>query len=425
MRPALFTVLATCLVATAADAQTTALVGARVFDGTGRVIEHATIVMNGERIEAVGPSASVRVPAGAMRVNVTGRTILPGLVNAHGHVGNTVGLRADAKGYTRDNLLRQLRTYATYGVTTVFSLGDDEQEGFRLRDEQTSAPLDRARVFVAGPVIYATTADEARAATDKVIALGPDLVKVRVDDNLGTSKKMPEEAWRAVLDRAHERGLRFAAHLFYLADAKALVAAGADFVAHSVRDRAVDVELARDLKARDVCYCPTFTRELSTFVYDSTPPWNDDPFFTSHVPADIPRELADPARHARIRASQGWTLGQQYKAGLEIAKKNLKMLADQGVRIAFGTDSGPPGRFQGFFEHLELEMMVEAGLTPMQALMSATGDAAICHRKAGEVGTIQPGAWADLIVLTANPLENIRNTRSIETVYVAGRRLPD
>jgi imidazolonepropionase-like amidohydrolase len=150
----------------------------------------------------------------------------------------------------------------------------------------------------------------------------------------------------------------------------------------------------------------------------------NDPFFVRGVSADIPQQLADPARHAQVRNSQGWKQGQQYKASLEVAKRNLKTLSDQGVRIAFGTDTGPPGRFQGFFEHLELEMMVEAGLTPMQALVSATGDAARCHRKAGELGTIQKGAYADLVVLKANPLDDIRNTRTIEAVYVAGRKLP-
>jgi imidazolonepropionase-like amidohydrolase len=406
----------------AAEAQVTALVGARVFDGTG-VIENATVVLKGDRIESVGPMTSVRVPDGATRVDMTGRTILPGLINAHGHVGTTVGLRADPNAYTRDNLVRQLRTYAAYGVTTVFSLGDDQEAGFRLRDEQSSGVLDRARLFVAGRVINADTPDQARAETDKVIAMKPDIIKVRVDDNLGAGRKMPEEVWKAVLDRAHEKGLRFAAHLYYLADAKALAKAGTDFLAHSVRDVPVDAELARDLKARDACYCPTFTREISTFIYDSTPTWANDPFFTRHVAADIPQQLADSNRQAQIRANPGWKAGQQYKAGLEVAKKNLKALSDQGVRIAFGTDSGPPGRFQGFFEHLELEMMVEAGLTPTQALKSATGDAATCHNKAGEIGSIQPGAYADLLVLTANPLQDIKNTRTIESVYIAGKKV--
>ncbi len=137
---------------------------------------------------------------------------------------------------------------------------------------------------------------------------------------------------------------------------------------------------------------------------------------------DIPAQLKDPKRHEQIRTSNGWKAGQQYKAGLEVAKRNLKTLSDKGVRIAMGTDTGPPARFQGFFEHLELEMMVDSGLTPMQAIVSATGDAARCYKKNGELGTLAAGAAADLLILGANPLDNIRNTRTIEQVWISGKR---
>jgi imidazolonepropionase-like amidohydrolase len=406
------------LVASPAAAQTTAFVGARLIDGTGKVIENGTVVVTGDRITAVGP-ASTPVPAGATRIDLKGKTLMPGLINAHGHVAATIGLRSDPASYTPENLRRQLRTYAQYGVTTVFSLGDDQAAGFTLRDQ---AATDRARLFVAGPVVGGDTADAARANTIKVMEMRPDLIKIRVDDNLGTTRKMPEPAWRAVIDTAHARKLPVAVHIYWLADAKATLMAGADMIAHSVRDVPVDEQFITEMKARDVCYSPTLTREISTFIYDSTPPWVDDPFFVKGVDPDIPAQLKDPKRHEQVRNSNAWKAGQQYKASLEVAKRNLKTLSDQGVRIAFGTDSGPPARFQGFFEHLELEMMVDAGMTPMQALVSATGDAARCHRKAGQLGTLAPGAAADLIILGANPLENIRNTRSIEAVWIAGRK---
>ena len=189
-----------------------------------------------------------------------------------------------------------------------------------------------------------------------------------------------------------------------------------------MRDVPVDTAFANALKARDVCYCPTFTREISTFAYESTPPWVNDPFFTKGVSADIVAQLSDPGRQAQIRANPAAKLGQQYKAGLEVAKKNLKTLVDQGVRIAMGTDTGPPARFQGYFEHLEMEMMVEAGMTPMQVLVSATGDAARCHRN-NDLGVLAAGRVADLLVLGANPIENIRNLRSIEQVWIAGAKI--
>jgi len=405
-----------------ASAQVTAFVGGRLIDGTGQVIENGTLVIDGGRIVAAGP-ASTAVPAGATRVDVTGKTLLPGLVNAHGHVAATTGLRSDPASYTRENLTRQLKTYAQYGVTTVFSLGDDQALGFEMRDEQATGPLDRARIFVAGAVITGNTAEEARVMASKVADMKPDLLKIRVDDNLGSSRKMPEPAWRAVIDEAHQRNLKVAVHIYSLADAKATLEAGADFIAHSVRDVPVDEGFIAALQGRDVCYSPTLTREISTFIYGTTPTWVDDPFFVKGVTPEIITQLKDPRRQEQIRNGAGWNAGQQYKAGLDVAKRNLKTLVDRGVRIAFGTDTGPPARFQGFFEHLELEMMVEAGLTPMQALVSATGDAARCHQRAGQFGTLAPGAAADVLILGANPLDNIRNTRSIEQVWINGRKL--
>jgi imidazolonepropionase-like amidohydrolase len=411
---------AALLSARAVSAQTTAFVGGRVIDGTGKVIDNGTVVVTGARITAVGP-ASTPVPAGATRVDLKGKSILPGLINAHGHVPATTGLRTDASSYTRDNLLRQLRTYAMYGVTTVFSLGDDQAAAFTLRDENASA-TDRARIYVAGAVIGGNTPEEARANTANVVAMKPDILKIRVDDNLGSTRKMPEAAWRAVIAEADSRKLPLAVHIYYLADAKATLDAGADLIAHSVRDVPVDDAFINSLKSRNVCYSPTLTREISTFIYDATPSWVDDPFFLKGVEKGVPEQLKDPKRQEQIRNSPAWKSGQQYKASLEVAKKNLKTLVDRGVRIAMGTDTGPPARFQGFFEHIELDMMVESGMTPMQVIVSATGDAAQCHGKSGQIGTLAAGAAADLLIVNGNPLDNIRHLRNIDAVWINGKK---
>ena len=406
-----------------AAAQTTAFVGARVIDGRGAVMENATIVVRDGKIAAVGPMASTTVPAGAERVDVTGATIMPGIVNAHGHLTGANGMRNDPNGYTRDNLIRQLNTYASYGITTVFSLGDDQEAAFQLRNEQTGT-LQRSRFFIAGPVINGANAEAARAMADKVAAMKPDLLKIRVDDNLGSSKKMPEDAWRATIARAKELKLPIAVHVFYLADAKATLMAGASIVAHSVRDVPVDAEFVKEMKSRRACYIPTFTREVSTYVYGSTPPWAKDPFFVKGAGEGATAELSDPARQAQVQSSPAYKQGLQYKAALDVAKPNLKTLSDAGVLIAMGTDTGPAGRWQGFFEHLELEMMVQSGLTPMQTIVAATSAAAECHGRGGQFGSIQPGASADLLVLKANPLDDIRNTRQIQSVWITGKRLP-
>ena len=248
---------------------------------------------------------------------------------------------------------------------------------------------------------------------------GVDFIKIRVDDNLGTSAKMTPEVYAAVIEAAHGEGLSLAAHLFYLDDAKGLLRAGADFIAHSVRDADVDDALIQLLRETGVCYSPTLTREVSTFVYESEPEFFDDPFFLAHADAGVLDALRSPEQQQRYRDSPA---APRYKEALRIAQANLKTLADADIPIAFGTDSGPPARFQGYFEHMETELMAEAGLTPEQILRSATGVAAACVGL-DDVGTIEPGKWADMVVLTADPLANIANLRTIESVWVAGNRV--
>jgi imidazolonepropionase-like amidohydrolase len=266
-------------------------------------------------------------------------------------------------------------------------------------------------------VITGRTPDEARQAVARVAALKPDVIKIRVDDNLGSAAKMPPDVYRAVIQEAHARGLRVAAHIFYLDDAKDLLRAGVDVIAHSVRDRDVDDEFLALMKSREAAYVPTLTRELSTFVYESTPAFFSEPFFLKEADPAVVAQLKEPARQAGFRDSAS---ARRYKAALDIAKRNLKRISDAGLLVAMGTDAGPfPERFQGYFEHVEMEMMVEAGMTPAQVLRAATIDAARAMRVEG-IGTLAPGAWADLLVLNQDPTKDVRHTRSIEGVYIAG-----
>jgi imidazolonepropionase-like amidohydrolase len=357
------------------------------------------------------------IGADAERIDARGKTIVPGFVNAHGHVADTVGLKAAPEFYTRENLVRQLTLYARYGVTTVFSLGGDGPAGVTLRNEP---PQGRARLFVAGPVITGTTAATASREAEVNLAMGVDWLKFRVDDNLGGSTKMPKDAWQAVIERGHAKQVPIAAHIFYLDDAKDLLREGVDLIAHSVRDRPVDEEFIRLAKSRDVCVVPTLTREISTFVYESTPAWFADEFFLRHADPKVVDQLKDPARQKQMQSSKS---AQQYKKALEVASANLKTLKDAGVRIAMGTDTGPPARFQGYFEHLELELMVKAGLSPMDAIVAATGEAARCMKKEKTIGTLRPGAYADFVIYTDDPTKDIRATRSIESVWVGGTKV--
>ncbi|HTV02915.1 MAG TPA: amidohydrolase family protein [Luteitalea sp.] len=395
---------------------TRAFVGGRLVDvAAGRIVDNATVVVRDGRIVAAGPSDAVSVPAGATRVALNGGYVLPGLISAHVHVSDVDGLKPRA--YTRENTLRQLGVFARYGITTVWSLGGEATPAFAVRDEQAVPALARSRLLLSGDIIVARTAADARAQVARVAATKPDIIKIRVDDNLGTSQKMAPEVYTAVIEEAHARRLRVAAHVFYLADAKALLKAGADVIAHSVRDVDVDDEFIALMKARDIPYVPTLTRELSTFVYESRPAFFDDPYFTREADPAVIAQLLEPARQAAMRTSKS---AQGYKAALPVAERNLARLSAAGVRIAMGTDAGPfPERFQGYFEQLELEMMVKAGMTPAQVLRSATVDAARAMRL-DDVGRLTPGAWADFLVLKGDPLADIRNTRTATAIYIAG-----
>ena len=404
----------------------TALTGARIIDGTGRApVAQGTVVMSGGKIVAAGPANSVTIPAGAARVDMSGKTIMPGIINAHGHVQK--GFNNSVAIPIRDDLVRRLKMYSAYGVTTVVNLGanpDDEVEGIRLRDEQNGIALDRARIYTSGASVRRwKTPEEARKDVDRVADLKVDVVKFHFDD---PPNNMAPEVWGAIVEQAQKRGLRTAPHIFYLRDAKAAVAKGVNVLAHSVRDLDVDQELIAAMKQRNVGYIPTLTREVSVFVYETRPDFLNEPFFQRGMPLfrDHLAIVTAPGYQEKLRNDPAV---QAIKKALVQANRNLKILSDAGVLIGFGTDGGVPnnatfGRWEGYFEHVELEMMVQAGLTPMQALTAATGGAARVSNLR-DLGTLEAGKAADLLVLDANPLQEIRNTRQINSVWIAGRRL--
>ena len=397
-----------------------AFVGARIIDGTmAAPIEDGVVVITDGRIRTVGPRSAVTVPDGAQIIDVAGKTIMPGLINAHGHVGGTLGLEGGH--YNTDNLLRQLGLYARYGVTTVNSLGGDEEQGFALRNSQFGQDLDRARIYVAGSVVLGDTEAQIRAEVNRNADMGANFIKVRIDDELGTAEKMPRNIFDALVDQAHIRRLPVAVHLFYLDDAKYILNSGADLLAHSVRDLPVDDEFIDLINNKDVCYIPTLTREVSTFVYESEPDFFSDPYFLKEAESAILEQLKSPERQTRMQNSRA---AAGYKIALEVAMANIKALNDGGVRIAMGTDTGPPARFQGYFEHMEMQMMVDAGMSPIEAIRASTGVAADCMGM-GDIGTLEPGKWGDLIVLDANPADDIENSKTIASVWIAGNRVPD
>lgn len=394
--------------------------GARIIDGGGgEPIRDGVLLINDGRVAAIGPRADIDIPDGAVINDVSGKTIIPGIINAHGHVGNAKGIEGGH--YSAENVVDNLRIYARYGITTVVSLGDDRKEGVPFRHMNDSISSGRARLFIAGQVITGNTPEEALALIDSNHHMGVDFMKIRVDDNLGSGQKMSENIYRAVINRSHELGYKVATHMYYLEDARKLLEAGSDMIAHSVRDLPVDEEFIQLIREKKIPYCPTLTREVSTFVYGDTADFFSDPFFTKTYDVATIEPLKDPTRQQQIRNNRN---AQIYRRQLPQAMANLKTLADAGVPIVFGTDSGVPTRFMGYFEHMEMQMMLEAGLSPMQIIVSATRDAAE-YMGLKDLGTLSKGHWADFIILNADPLENFRNMREISAVYVGGKEIDE
>jgi imidazolonepropionase-like amidohydrolase len=420
----------------------TAFVGARIVSGTGApAIEDGVLLVDGTKIVAVGPREKVQIPANAQTVALGGKFIIPGLISAHSHLGLCQGVAGPQPDhYTRQNVQHQLEQYERYGVTSVLSLGCNADVLYTWKDEQKRGHLAGADFFTADrgfgvksgappfplPDQIYTPADpaEARADVDQTAARQPDLMKLWVDDLFGKSPKLSPDIYQAIIteahrirDDSHPQGYRVAAHLFYLEDAKSLVGAGINILAHSVRDRPVDAELLSSMKAGGVMYIPTLDLDESQFIYAEHPNWMDDPFFTNAVDPQLLQRWLSPFYRKEIEANPNTP---KNKAAAAMGQRNLRTIFESGVTVAMGTDSGAlPTRIPGFAEHRELQLMVQSGLSPMQALVCATKNSAQAIG-VNDRGTLEPGKQADFVVLNADPLTDITHTTQIAFVVHRG-----
>jgi imidazolonepropionase-like amidohydrolase len=400
---------------------------ATIIDGTGSVRKDASLQIDGGRIAGI----NLPLVRGAGTIDCRFKFIIPGLIDAHGHLGITNGAGSGPENYTPENVAAQVDQYARYGVTTVLSLGLNRDLVYDLRDK----PPAGATIFTAGrgigvpngapplnlasdQVYRPSTPEEARAAVREMAGHHPDIVKIWVDDIRGAMPKMQPEVYKAVIEEAHSNHLRVAAHVYYAADAAALVDLGVEVIAHSVRDKDVDPALVQAMKQKGVIYIPTLELDDSFFLYADHPELLKDPFLAGALNPDLKAMLASREWRDKVKNDP---VTPKTRAAFDMALRNLRAMHAGGVVIAMGTDSGAtPLRVQGFAEHLEMELMKRAGLSAMEVLVSATRNgAAVCG--VTDRGTLEAGKVADFVVLNEDPLQDIRNTREIWQVWHNGQ----
>ena len=392
-------VLAAILVAGCAGPETggeaTVFEGARLIVGDGSAaIEDAVFVVEGDRIIQAGQRADVEMPENATHVDLSGKTVMPALVNTHVHLASTRAERID-----------QLQHMAYYGAGLAVSLGlDDGDVAFEMRDEVIA---DGARSRTAGRGITApeegrtevpiwiTSEAEARTAVQELAANQVDLIKIWVDTRNDQFVKLTPALYGAVIDEAHSEGLRVTAHIFNLEDAKGLLRAGIDAFAHGIRDRDIDDELVALWSERpNVVLVPNLPNPGVA---------GDLSWLSGTVPA---------ADLQRMQEAQRDRPAAQESFGIQA--RNLARLSQAGITVAFGTDGSTP-----WAVHQEMEDMVRSGMTPAQVIVAATRNSAELMQMT-DIGTVEVGKSADFIVLDANPLDDITNTRRISEVYLRG-----
>jgi imidazolonepropionase-like amidohydrolase len=414
-----------------------ALVDGKVITVDGRNTVAEAIAIGGGAIVAVGTSAEIKALAlaGARVIDLAGKSVMPTLVSTHVHPGFQKGVTYVAANYARATVLNDLNRALYFGVSAVLSQGIERGDVlYQIRAEQAAGTLGGAQVLVAGRGIGApnagpgaaayasiayeiTTEADARRAVEELAARDVDVVKVWVDDRNGRAPQLRPALYGAVIDAAHRRELRVNAHVFYHADAEGLVAAGIDGLVHLVRDVEMSDALIEEIVRRNV-YVNANMSNPRRATQVGTPPWlmPGDPMLRLLTESVAPDELGKIEAAFRQRDSQA---AADARGRYAILERSLAKLAAAGAKVVLGADTGVEDHLFGLAEHLELQAMVDGGMTPAQVLVAATSRAAE-YLRLNDRGSLVPGKRADLLVLDASPLDDIVNTRRISRVFIDG-----
>jgi imidazolonepropionase-like amidohydrolase len=412
-------------------------VNGRVLTVDDRNTVAQAIAIGDGKIVAVGTSEEIRARAAARTrvVDLAGKTVMPTLISTHVHPGFQKGATYVAENYTRDNVMNDLNRALYFGISVAQSQGIERGDVlYRIRADQAAGTLGGATVLVAGRgigapnagpgaaayagIAYAITSEaEATSAVEELAANRVDIVKIWVDDRNGRAPRLSPELYRAVIDAAHARDLRVNAHVFYHSDAEGLVAAGVDGLVHMVRDVEMSDELIAEIVRRGVYVNANVSNPQRT-TQSGVPQWLTpaDPMWKLVTESVAPEEIAKLEAAFRQRTQQAV---EGARPSYAILERSLLKLSKAGAKLVLGADTGVEDHLFGLAEHLELTAMVDAGMTPAQVIVAATSRAAE-YLQLEDRGSLVPGKRADLLVLDANPLDDIVNTRRIAQTFIAG-----
>ena len=405
--------------------------GARLITGDGSApIENSAFLVENNTFTRVGRRGELQAPAGAARIDLAGKTVIPALVDGHSHIGYMKNLTSGAENYTRENILDHMRRFAYFGVAASQAMGTDFGEmPFQLRDEILAGKHpDAARFLTAGrglaplaeisadnmrqAAFPVTTVAGARASVQELVPRHVKLIKTWVDDRGGSVKPLPPDLYKAIIDEAHKNSLRVAVHATDLQVAKDLLRANIDVFAHMISD--VDDELVALFKQHPNTAILSALGGPHRAVYA---PWLNPvhPLIAQTVfPEQITRlqsRFPQTSPQQLVRSKDAW----------DRLARGIAKLSAAGVKIGVGTDGGGQqgDQFIGWTMHAELENMVMAGIPPSEVLVAATRTSAQILGQ-DDLGMVAAGKSADFVVLDANPLDDITNTRKISRVYLRG-----